>query len=140
MGDSASLQKPPRYVLFESRKYPGNFITWDLLGTIVKCEVSVIIYSICICLHLLSQLLQKNSDGLPDIDIPDIHQLTHVDPKAQRYVWMIPMDDQNVPQFALKTYGRSYFLAFAKSGRALLVPGDHIDVDSEVTIFSLRSL
>lgn len=58
--------------------------------------------------------------------------------EISQYVWVIPTDEQERAQFALKAYGQSCFLVFGKaSNRAVLVPGDQIN--SEVTIFRISS-
>ena len=68
----------------------------------------------------------------PDMVIEDLE--SHIDDDAiQKFVWTIPADDDE-DRFALKTYGESHFLAFERSGNAILVPG--AKVNSDVTIFT----
>lgn len=55
------------------------------------------------------------------------------DDQVQKFVWVIPVDNVQNPQFALKTYGESNFLVF-RSGAAVLVPGTEVNPD-HVTIF-----
>ena len=55
------------------------------------------------------------------------------DDQIQKFVWVIPVDDDDNQQFALKTYAESHFLVFERNGGAILLPGT--DVNLEVTIF-----
>lgn len=58
-----------------------------------------------------------------------------IDDQIQKFVWVMPDDtDNDDQQFALKTYREPHFLAFKKTGDAILVPG--AKVNPEVTIFS----
>ena len=54
----------------------------------------------------------------------------------ERFVWVIPSEDQEAEKFALKTYGQSHFLAFKRNGNPILVPG--VETDEEVTIFKFQ--
>jgi len=75
--------------------------------------------------NLLPQQLQLSPTTLID----EIDSGTDV----QKFVWVMPNDDNDEQQFALKTYGESHFLAFKRTGDAVLVPG--AKVNPEVTIF-----
>jgi len=55
------------------------------------------------------------------------------DEQVQKFVWVIPVNEDDDQQFALKTYAESHFLVFERNGCALLVPG--VEVNPEVTIF-----
>jgi len=64
--------------------------------------------------------------------------LTNIDDDEvmQKFVWVIPVDHREVEKFALKTYGKSHFLAFKKDGNSILVPG--VGIQKDVTIFKFR--
>ena len=55
--------------------------------------------------------------GLPDIKISSDGEILNTnDSEIQRFVWVIPVDNRNVPQFALQAYGESYFMVFQHTG------------------------
>jgi len=84
--------------------------------------------------------------GLPDITVSSggdvIPKQINAAPgtmKSGQYVWVVPVDNQNIEQFALKPYGTSFFLGFGRTNnKAVLMPGDKIN--QEVTIFRIRNL
>jgi len=55
------------------------------------------------------------------------------DDQIQKFVWVIPVNEDNDQQFALMTYAESHFLVFERNGSAILVPG--VEVNPDVTIF-----
>ncbi|XP_065886168.1 uncharacterized protein [Dysidea avara] len=112
--DATSSTKPPSYILFESLLYKNFFISWDLKNKTAKCE----------------QLSLA-----PDTVIDNLCSKIY-DAMIQRFVWVIPVDDREIEQFALKAYGESHFLAFKKNGDAILVQG--AEINEEVTIFKIR--
>jgi len=84
------------------------------------------------------QYLPKTADGLPDIEISESGKIEKPnDSEIQRFVWVIPVSNNDTQKFALKAYGESYYLVFKhETGKPLLVPGS--ELNSEVTIFSLQ--
>ena len=84
------------------------------------------------------QYLPKTAGGLPDIEISESGKIQKPnDSEIQRFVWVIPVSNNDTQKFALKAYGESYYLVFKQeTGKPLLVPGS--ELNSEVTIFSLQ--
>ncbi|XP_065885323.1 uncharacterized protein [Dysidea avara] len=109
--DDSGPTRPPTYILFENLFYRNFFISWDLANQTARCE----------------QLLLPPDTVIEELDSsPD-------DDQIQKFVWVIPVDDNDNQQFALKTYAESHFLVFESNGGAILVPGT--EVNPEVTIF-----
>ncbi|XP_065884438.1 uncharacterized protein [Dysidea avara] len=138
-GSPASSEKPPKYILFESKEFPSHFITWNLADIVDMPDDAG--DSTCSKNTVKCEYLPKTADDLPYIKISTSTGsiLEPADSQIKRYVWVVPVDNQDSNQFALRAFDQHYYLVFKQTtGETMMVPSGQIS--PELTIFKLHSL